>query len=225
MLITDRQSDALRELINIAFSRTAGSLSQLTGSRVTLDPPVVNICPIGELCAVMGGYVKGEVATVHQIFTGKIAGDALLLLNYPGAVMLTDLLTDQPAGSPRLSSSSAEALREIGNILLNACLGVFGNLLSVQVSFSVPRLHVESFEALLHSLIVGKEELRYALVVHTEFRLRDNAVNGYLMIALGISSLDQLLQGVDRWDKEQSEPLSAPGGSPDGSELERKETE
>jgi chemotaxis protein CheC len=217
MLLTDRQSDALRELINIAFSRTAASLSQLTGSRVTLDPPAVDICAISEISSRLGQQVKDDVATVHQIFTGEIAGDALLLLDYPGAVMLTNFLTRQDPGIMRLSASSGEALREVGNILLNACLGVFGNLLSVQVSFSVPRIHVESFEALLNSLMVGKDELRYALVVHTGFRLHENEVKGFLMIALGIASLDQLLRRVDRWEQTQVEP-SAEMGSLDKGE-------
>jgi chemotaxis protein CheC len=202
----------LKELINIAFSRTAASLSRLAGHRVSLDPPRIEICPIGDLTRVLGKYARGEVATVHQIFSGKISGDALLLLNHAGALMLTNLLTEQQSSpSGRFNSSSREALREIGNILLNACLGVFGNLLSVQVSFSVPRLHMEAFESLVSSLMVGKDELRYALVVHTQFHLRDNAVTGYLMIALGVASLDQLIQAVDRWDRGDSlDAVNAP---------------
>jgi chemotaxis protein CheC len=53
---------------------------------------------------------------------------------------------------------------------------MFGNMLRVQVSFSVPRLHLESLSSVLRSLIIGKEELRYALVVYTTFRMRDSEV-------------------------------------------------
>jgi chemotaxis protein CheC len=93
----------------------------------------------------------------------------------------------------------------VGNILLNACLGVFGNLLKVHVKFSVPRLHVESLGHLLSSVVVGRDELRYALAVYTSFRLRDSFVSGCLVMALGVASLDRLIQGVEWWEKEQME--------------------
>src|SRR5215813_11567120 len=93
MELTDVQRDALSELINIAFSRTAASLSELTGHRVLLDVPRIAIFPITELSTALAEFLPAEVATVHQVFTGPINGDALLLLSYDGATTLTDLLT------------------------------------------------------------------------------------------------------------------------------------
>ncbi|HBB33632.1 MAG TPA: chemotaxis protein CheC [Cyanobacteria bacterium UBA8803] len=200
MLLTEEQRDALAELINIGFARTATSLSELTGYRVMLEVPMVSVHPISELAAKLATFVEGEVATVQQIFTGPVSGNALLLLNHEGAVMLTELLT--PPGTPhthRLDASAAEVLTEVGNILLNACLGMFGNLLQIQISFSVPRLHLDALDGLLHSLVIGKEELRYAMVVYTAFHLRENAVKGYLVMVLGVASLDCLIDALDQW--------------------------
>jgi chemotaxis protein CheC len=200
MLLTEDQKDALTELINIGFARTATSLSELTGYRVMLEVPQVSLHPISELSSKLATFVQGEIATVQQIFTGPVSGNALLLLNYEGAVMLTDLLT--PPGSPnthRLDSSAAEVLTEVGNILLNACLGMFGNLLQIQISFSVPRLHLDALDGLLHSLVIGKDELRYAMVIYTAFHIREGAVDGYLVMVLGVASLDCLIQAIDRW--------------------------
>jgi len=207
MELTDRQKDALSELINIAFSRTAASLSELTGHRVLLDVPEVAIFPIDELAEALSAFLPAEVATVHQVFTGPVTGDALLLMNYDGAITLTDLLTDERSASERLNTSAREVLTEVGNILLNACLGMFGNLLQVHVSFSVPRLHLETLDALLRSLAIGQEGLRYALVVYTAFRLRDSAVSGYLVIALNVASLDRLIQEAEAWEERQGQAV------------------
>jgi chemotaxis protein CheC len=203
MELTDRQNDALAELINIGFARTAASLSDLTGQRVMLDVPQVTIHPIAELHGALGEFVSGEVATVHQIFSGPVAGDALLLLDAGGAAVLATLLTNERSPSPRLDESAREVLTEVGNILLNACLGMFGNLLQVQVSFSIPRLHLESLGSVLTSLVIGKEELRYAMVVYTSFRLRESEVTGYLVIVLGVASLDRLIREVESWEDRQ----------------------
>jgi len=203
MELTERQRDALTELINMAFSRTAASLSELTGHRVLLEQPTVAIFPIEELSTALAEFLPAEIATVHQVFSGAVTGDALLLLSYDGAVMLTDLLTDDRSKSDRLDASDREVLTEVGNILLNACLGMFGNLLQVHVTFSVPRLHLETLDALLRTLVIGKEGLRYALVVYTAFRMRDSAVSGYLVIALNVASLDRLIQEADKWEENQ----------------------
>jgi chemotaxis protein CheC len=203
MELSKQQKDALSELINIAFSRTAASLSELTGHRVLLDVPNVDIFPIGDLAKELAQFLPAEVATVHQVFTGPVTGDALLLLNYDGAITLTDLLTDERAKSDLLNTSAREVLTEVGNILLNSCLGMFGNLLQVHVSFSVPRLHLETLDALLRSLVIASEGLRYALVVYTAFRLRDSAVSGYLVIALNVASLDRLIQEAENWEERQ----------------------
>jgi len=202
-ILTEHQTDAITELINIAFSRTAAALSELTGKRVLLDKPQVALYAIDQLANALHGYVKGEIATVHQIFSGPVAGDALLLLNYEGAVTLANLLTDAPLATPQLDSSAREVLTEVGNILLNACLGTFGNLLRVHISFSVPRLHLEELDDLLRTLTIGTDELRYALVVYTNFRLRDSAVGGYLALVLGVASLERLLQAVEEWEQSQ----------------------
>ena len=163
--------------------------------------PKVGIYPVSELTQRLAEFLPAELASVHQIFTGPLTGDALLLLNYDGAVMLTDLLTDELVRSRRLNESAREVLTEAGNILLNACLGVFGNLLQVRVSFSVPRLQLETLDHLVRSLTIDKAELRYALVIYTAFRIRNSAIDGYLVIALSVVSLDRLLQEVEKWEE------------------------
>ncbi|MDT5156187.1 MAG: chemotaxis protein CheC [Acidobacteriota bacterium] len=205
MELTDRQSDAVSELINIAFARTGAALSELTGQRVILNAPEVSMHPTAELPKVLAKFLPGEIASIHQVFAGPVAGDALLLLNHDGAVRLTDLLTDGQSPSSRLDESAREVLTEVGNILLNACLGMFGNLLDVHVSFSVPRLHLETLDELLDSLLTGKGEPQYALVIYTAFQIRDSAVRGFLVMVLSVASLDRLIQEVEAWEERQGQ--------------------
>ena len=114
--------------------------------------------------------------------------------------MLKELLTDEPPLPLSIDASAREVLTEVGNILLNACLGTFGNILEVQVSFSVPHLNLETLRDLLESLLINREGLRYALVVHAGFRLRDAEVTGYLVIVLSVASLDRLIRAVEAWE-------------------------
>jgi chemotaxis protein CheC len=202
--LNQTQRDALIELLNIGFGRAAASLSELTGHRVLLEVPQVSVHPIAELNRALRLVLDDEVASVHQIFSGPVGGDALLILNHSAAGMLKELLTNEPPLPLPIDASAREVLTEVGNILLNACLGTFGNVLQVQVSFSVPRLNLDTLHDVLQSLLVNREGLRYALVVHAGFKLRDAEVKGYLVIVLSVASLDRLLRAVEDWEQREA---------------------
>ena len=97
MQISPSQHDALVELLNIGFGRAGASLSKLTGQRVLLEVPQVAVRPLDQLNEVLSGLVRDEVATVHQVFAGAVAGDALLMLDPTAASVLKELHTDEPA--------------------------------------------------------------------------------------------------------------------------------
>jgi chemotaxis protein CheC len=136
---------------------------------------------------------------VHQIFEGPVAGDALLLLNHSGARTLVGLLTGSDGSGTRLGASDREVLSEVGNILLSACLGVFGDILQVRFCFTVPRLQLDALDVLLKSLVVGLDELQHALIVGARFRVLTSEVTGCLVVVLGVSSLEQLVQAAEDW--------------------------
>jgi chemotaxis protein CheC len=204
MNLNDVQHDALVELLNIGFGRAGASLSRLTGHRVLLEVPQVSIHPMDQLHLALREVVEDEVASVHQIFSGPVAGDAVLLLDPVAASALKELLTSEPALPLALDASTREVLTEVGNILLNACIGTFGNLLHVPIGFSVPEINVASVKSVVESLSVGSEAFRYALVVSAGFRLRNAGVTGYVVIVLSVQSLTRLLIAVDSWERRQS---------------------
>lgn len=206
MTLTDDQKDAVTELVNIAFSRTAAALSELTGNRVELAVPEVSAHPLPDLLPALAGFVRGDVATVHQIFGGPVSGDAFLLLEVDGAARLVDLLTDAGAPTRQMGASAREVLAEVGNILLNACLGVFGDLLQVRFTFAVPRLHLEALGSMLGSLVIGDDGLRHALLVGARFRVRASEVTGCLVLVLGITSLDLFIRAIEEWAERAAAP-------------------
>jgi chemotaxis protein CheC len=197
--LTDDQKDAVAELVNIAFSRTAAALSDLTGNRVELTVPEISAHPIAGLLPVLSRFTQGDVATVHQIFGGPVSGDAFLLLDIEGAARLIDLLTDAGAPTGQMGASAKEVLAEVGNILLNACLGVFGDLLQVRFTFAVPRLHLEALGSMLGSLVIDQDELRHALLVGAKFQVRTSEVTGCMVLVLGVTSLDLFIRAIEEW--------------------------
>jgi chemotaxis protein CheC len=202
--LTDPQRDALVELLNIGFGRAGAALSKLTGHRILLDVPEVAIHPVSQLDALLGRVTAARVASIHQVFSGPVSGDALLILDPVAAATLKELLTDEPALPLELDTSSREVLTEVGNILLNACIGTFGNLLRVPMSFSVPDIDIATLHSMMDKLAAVGDAMRYALVVTAGFRLRDAEVTGYVVIVLTVQSLTRLLIAVEQWVARES---------------------
>lgn len=199
------QKDALTELINIGYGRAAGALSELTGYRITLEVPKVAIHQVDSIAPALENLLGGSVASVNQGFSGPVMGNALLLLDEPSALVLSRLLGEGGAPALELDSNAREIITEVGNILLNACLGVFGNLLQIQVNFAVPRFQVESIPRILDLVAQQQagEKLSYGLMIHTRFHVKAGDVTGYMVIVLGIASLDRLLLELENWESRQ----------------------
>jgi chemotaxis protein CheC len=195
--VTEMEIDALTELFNVGLHRAAASLSELTAQRILVDMPKLVVCETSEIERRLTDFVGGEIATVHQVFGGAVAGDAVLLLEHDKAAALTRLMTaGEAAAGGKIDQSAREVLAEIGNIVLGACLSGFGDMLQTPVSFSVPRIHIESLRAILASLLVDTAETQYAVIVTTQFRLSELAVDGYLIIAVGARSLARISQAL-----------------------------
>ena len=190
-------TDALTELFNIGLHRAAASLSELTTQRIIVDLPRLWVCPIDEMHGRLMDILDGDLATVHQIFRGSVTGDAVLVLQYDSATRLAALMTQgSVALGGRLDQSAREVLAEVGNVILSSCLSAFGDILHVAVSFSVPRIHVESLDGLLRSLVVDNDDLHFALIAATRFRLSEGEVGGYLIIAVGMTSLSLITRAL-----------------------------
>ncbi|GAB4480780.1 MAG: chemotaxis protein CheC [Anaerolineales bacterium] len=196
MNLSPEQMDKLTELVNIAFGRAAASLSSLVHQRIILAAPEIIVCPTEDLQHSLD-LISPDVTTVHQIFSGWLNGDAILLLDRESASILVNLLSGLPPEPKPLTTSDREAIIEVGNILLNAFIGTLGNLLKIKIQFTVPRLHIEPIQDLVNSLHVGQIEIRYTIVVKTYFETSDSNVGGYVLMILGIESLERLCEGLD----------------------------
>ena len=105
--------DALTELFNVGLHRAAASLSELTHQRIVLGAPRLWVAPMEEIRTRLLQVVSGELATVHQIFQGPVAGDAVLPLEYEKAALLARLMTDgEVAAGGRIDQSAREVLTE-----------------------------------------------------------------------------------------------------------------
>lgn len=198
MPLTAKERNALADFLRIGYARAAGALSDMTGHRITMAVPDVTVHAMDRITPALQEVVEGEVMCVHQLFNGPLCGNAILLFDTPAALLLTGLLTDEPQTS--LDETSRDIMAEMGNILLNACLGAFGNLTRLNIKFTVPQLHVDRVQEVLQSVRIHKEDFECAMMVRTRFDVRTTDASGFLVILLAVTSLQQVLETLRKWE-------------------------
>ncbi len=197
MLMTTKQTEDLAELFNIAAGRAMSSLADLSEERVLIGVPQVQILATSELPQTMGTFIHGDVAAVYQIFGGAVDGTALIVLDYPGAVTLVNLIAGNDSDRQQMDESAAEVFTEVGNILLNATMSTFGDILEKRITFSVPHIRLDALDGLIHSMTIGNRGLKDAMLAYTTFRIETSDFSGYLVVLMSVTSLVELLQALE----------------------------
>ncbi len=165
------QLDALREVANIGAGHAATALSQLTGRRVMISVPEVNMATREELATQLGGPSEEVVAVTVQIL-GDLTGHTMLVLTQANARSLCNFLLGEQGGADAdLNDHQISTLREAGNILGSAYLTALANLLNMILLPSVPTVTRATWGAVLDQ--AGHKDASVVLCASAKFRMSD----------------------------------------------------
>lgn len=178
------QQDATVELMNISVGRACKSLSRLTGHEVGLSVPEVSFNFFDP--ALFEGVER--CTAISQPFSGQLKGKTLIIFPQTVADTLVKLfLGGKIPEGVQLEDVEADALTEIGNIILNACIGTLTNQLKCQLETQFPAFYKGTSEAVLEwSGMVG----RYSMVLRTRFTIAETNIDSYLTVVMDADSLD-----------------------------------
>ena len=132
--------DACREMVNIAMGRAGENLAELLGEFIDLPIPNVNLIESNELSMAVAEINRNEsVSAVSKGFISEgISGEALVIFNDTNSQNIVDLLKYPPSASS--DKLALEALMDVSNILIGACLNGLSEQLSVAFSHTHPVL-------------------------------------------------------------------------------------
>ena len=130
--------DAYREMANVAMGQAGEKLAQLLGVFINLPIPNVNEIASTELHMAIAEIHENEsVSAISQGFVSAgINGEALLIFNDANFSSMVELLK---YGADNLNEKlELEALMDISNILVGACLNALSEQLDVKFSQNHP---------------------------------------------------------------------------------------
>lgn len=178
------EQDAIMEIFNIGVGAAGATLSEMVGAEVKLTLPELKVVTREEIIA----HNKGSsVSAIHQSFVAPFGpGRAVLTFPEEKSLSLVTALMGEETSDDELSDMQEEALTEVGNIILNACLARLSDMVLREIEVSVPCYQrADSFSQLLSE----KEGEDGILWLSVQFDLVDRAVDGRLLFMLEVARL------------------------------------
>ncbi len=198
MKLSDIELDALTEIINIGTGRAANSLSEITGSRIELSVPRIQVCGTSAFDEIAKTLDLEFATTVQQRFDGDMSGRALLAFPCGNALELARIVGDIQTTDAEMDEELCGVLEEIGNILLNAILGSIANLLDCDFSYTLPQLcqnttvakmiRGSSSEAQSSNLVV--------LVANTSISIASRDISASFLLLFETGNIESLLSAL-----------------------------
>lgn len=194
------QLDGLGEVANIGAGHAATALSQLTGRRIWVNAPKVQVVPLEDVAEVTGRGDEVVAAVVMQVL-GDLAGRTMQIFPEATACRLAGILLNRndlefPDGFGELEQS---AIKEAGNILGSAYLNALSDFLGMLLLTSVPWLALDLAAAVLTSTTASVgERSDHIICIDTVFSMNgsDDSLRGHFLLLPDPASLRIILQAI-----------------------------
>jgi chemotaxis protein CheC len=195
--LSELENDALIEIFNIGVGQAAASLSAIVNEAVRMSVPSISFIPRAEAARLLGKTdgVPERICGVSQHFDGAFETEAILMFPEDKSLEIVRLMVGESVPLKELTDMEQEAMCEIGNIMLNSCVGTLANIFQRELQGSLPQYHVGTSDEILTA--TGSAAGSVVLMLHIDFLLEKHQIHGYVAFVLDISALHDLKEQIN----------------------------
>lgn len=191
--------DALKEVANIGAGHAATALSLLTGARIMIEVPTVNVGQLSELMPTIASP-EAPLVSVMMDMHGSLNGQTLLALPLVTGHRLADLLLrrERRGGGDSFDRLEESALKEAGNILGGAYMTALSEFLEMQLMPSPPRLRIATASQILEVCSPSPSADFAVCCVETEFSFEEigDRFRGFFLLLPDPDSFSAIFRAV-----------------------------
>ncbi len=196
--LSPAERDALREVANIGAGHAATALSQMTGRKIMIDVPEIEVKRLEDAAELIGA-ADTIVAAVLMHMMGDLTGRTLLVLPEASARTLCNILLRRPEPPTGFSEMQRSTIMETGNILCSAYLNALSDFMGMMLLPSVPALVVDQAGAVLTTAYLNFGHARdFVICVETSFRIAgsEETVQGQFILMPDAASLTAIFDAI-----------------------------
>jgi chemotaxis protein CheC len=125
------------------------------------------------------------------------------VLSSSDSIRLANVLTGQNVDKiDSLDEMALSALKEVGNILTGSYVRVLAQELKVRIAYSVPGFANDMLGAVLDEILARLSlEAEHAVIMESEFTVRDEVYRSHLIFILSPDSVSTIIKALGSWKK------------------------
>ena len=195
--LTELQHDALTEIFNISIGRAAAAMGKIVHNEISLMVPRFEFLNVRDVAKTLGEFGDKRISSVSQKFNGPFSTEAILMFPEEKSLEIVRMMLGGDYPLSELSDLEQEAMSEVGNIILNACIGTIANISGQKFSSSLPEFRIGKSQNILCDNTPCDEDM--VLFIHINFIITRQSIHGYLAFLMNLPSIDGLIKMVDRF--------------------------
>jgi len=195
--LEELQHDAIIELLNIGMGKAAASLSLMVNEEVKLSIPRLELLTRQEAANHLNTQPQQRIVAIKQYFHGPFWGEALLLFKLENSLELVRILIKDKLPSDLITELEADALMEVGNIILSACLSSLANNLTQELTSDLPLFVTGTVVEILE--INASEKNEVIMLLRMDFTLQIKNLDAYVAFILDVPSIKQFKSSIDHF--------------------------
>lgn len=199
-MLSELQKDLLTEILNTNLGVAASLLSEMVNQKVILSLPSLDFKKGNEIDLRPLSKQNSEFHTsvlASMRFGNDFSGNAYIIFPAEKAKYLVEACVGEEDKSElftKLTAQDLDVIKEISNIIFNAVIGGFGNLLDVKLNYSLPQIEMTVIDSMESGLL--PEDMHFLSMFNT-FYLSKSHARGMIFIALSVSSENMLINKLN----------------------------
>jgi len=186
--------DALGELLNIGMGAATASLSTMVRQEVLLSVPVIRVLNQQKVPKQLYDNPPTTISGVRQSFNGEFTGSALLLFSDENSISLVRAVLGESLPLAQLSEMEEEAITEIGNIILNACISSLANVFHEHLNSETPEYLHEELNELFSD---DEDDDSFVLLLKMTFQIAEQDITGHVTFVMDIESITKVRDQIN----------------------------
>lgn len=190
--ISEIEADCLMEIFNIGVGHAAAAMSNIVNEEVRMSVPSLHFTTRSDAADELGADLS--LCGISQHYQGAYATEAILMFPETASFEIVRMMVGDMIPAHELGAMEREAMCEIGNIVLNACVGTLANMFEKDLIGSLPVFRVGSSQHILNP--ADEEDDPILLMLRIDFSLERQQIEGYLAFILDMSALRDLREQI-----------------------------
>jgi chemotaxis protein CheC len=197
--LTELQRDAMMELLNIGMGRAASALSEMVGAEIYLCVPFLDLLSRHEAIKRLSGKRSERIIAVQQQFSGLLGGDIMLVFPEEKSLELVHVLVKDSVPLEVMTEMEQEVFMEIGNMILNSCIGSISTILKSEMSSSLPILLNGTDKDIFGENFDSHDDDGTVLFLSMGFSLQERSIDGNVAFIINEDATYALQESIDRF--------------------------